>query len=47
MSEQQAALFDADDWSVIRDCDFGPEFADDRRNLALPDLEPIAPTGEP
>ena len=47
MTEQQAVEFVADDGSIIRACDFGPEFSADRRYLTLPDLEPIVPTEEP
>jgi len=47
VSENQATIFDADDGSVIRACDFGPEFGDERRYLALPALEPIVPADEP
>jgi len=43
MIESQAVEFVADDGSIVRACDFGPEFDDGRRYLALPDLEPIVP----
>jgi hypothetical protein len=44
MAEPQSAEFVAEDGSAVRACDFGPEFGEDRRYLALPDLEPIVPT---
>jgi len=46
MADKQEVEFIGDDGSVVRACDFGPEFGDERRYLALPDLEPIVPIGE-
>ena len=42
MAEGKAVEFEADDGSVIRACDFGPEF--DERYLTLPDLEQLERT---
>jgi hypothetical protein len=42
MAEGKAVEFEADDGSVIRACDFGPEF--DCRYSTLPDLEQLEPT---
>ena len=41
--ETQGATIDAEDVSVIRACDFRPEFGDARRYLLLPDLKAIIP----
>jgi hypothetical protein len=42
MVEDKAVEFEADDGSVIRVCDFGPEF--DERYMTLPDLKPLERT---
>jgi len=44
MAETGIIKFDAEVGSVIRACDFGPEF--DARHATLPDLDPLEPTAE-
>jgi hypothetical protein len=44
MSASQSVEFKAEDGSVVRACDFGPDFDEERRYMTLPDLEPIEPT---
>jgi hypothetical protein len=42
MVENQSVEFIAEDGSIIRACDFGPEH--EYRYLTLPELDPLEPT---